>query len=358
MSDQYEVWRRAHEMSQGRELTREQMEALGFTLEPLSGFWRRRAYKDGPFVAIAIWRDGETLWCLQNGEPKDCDDQMWSFCCRWPISEELYHSVTGGGAWPEEPPAPKDHNQQKTGDVFVDLQREYEAEKELAETFLKKPITTQQQADQAAIWSKRIAAIAKKATDLHKVEKQPSLDEGRRVDDKWRDLKERPAELSKRLKRHMDAYLLEQDRLERERQRAAQAEADRVRREAEEAAKRAEEAAIAAEREASAATMTGSAPAVASNFAAEAAHEADLLAKQAAEAEREAQARNANAGRTGAKVSLRTYVSARVTDYREAALALLTHPEMRALIDQLANRAIKAGTLLPGTEKVEEKRAA
>jgi hypothetical protein len=347
--DQYEKWRKACELSAGRELSREQMQQLGFTLEPLSGFWRRRAYKDGPFVAIAIWRDeAGALWCLQNGEPKDCDDQMWTYCCKWPISEELYHSVTAGGAWPEEPPTRQDNQPAKTGDAFTDLSAEYQAEREQAETFLKKPITTQQQADTAAVWSKRIAAIAKKATDLHKVEKQPSLDEGRRVDDKWRDLKEQPADLSKRLKRHMDAFLQEQERIERERVRAAQAEADRIRREAEEAEKRAAEAALAAERS----------PGVASDLQAQAEAEADRLARQAADAEREAQAHNPNAGRTGAKVALRTFVSARVTDYREAALALLAHPEMRALIDQLANRAVKAGTVLPGVEKVEERRAA
>jgi hypothetical protein len=349
MSDAYAFWRKAIELGAGRELSREHLEQLGNTLEPQSGFWRRRAYKDGPYVAIAIWRDGTgKLWCMQNGRAKDCDDNLWASCCKWPITEELYHSVTDGGGWPEEPPTRQDNQPAKTGDAFVDLSAEYEAEREQAEDFLKKPITTQQQADTAAVWSKRIAAIAKKATDLHKVEKQPSLDEGRRVDDKWRDLKEQPADLSKRLKRHMDAFLQEQERVERERVRAAQAEADRIRREAEEAEKRAAEAALAVER----------APGVASDLQAEAEAEADRLAKQAAEAEREAQAHNPNAGRTGAKVSLRTFVSARVTDYREAALALLTHPEMRALIDQLANRAVKAGTVLPGVEKVEERRAA
>lgn len=349
MADQYEFWRKALKMGAGRELSREHLEQLGNTLEPQSGFWRRRAHKDGPFVAIAIWRDeAGKLWCLQNGEEKACDDQMWTFCCKWPISDELYDAILAGGPWPEEPPTRQDNMPAKTGDIFTDLSAEFAAEKEQAESFLKKPITTQQQADTAAVWSKRIAAIAKKATDLHKVEKQPSLDEGRRVDDKWRDLKELPAELSKRLKRHMDVFLQEQDRIERERVKAAQAEADKIRRKAEEAEKRAAEAALAAEHS----------PDVASGFAAEAEAEADRLARQAADAEREAQTRNANAGRTGAKVSLRTFVSARVTDYREAAIALLSHPEMRTLIDQLANQAIKAGTLLPGVERVEEKRAA
>jgi hypothetical protein len=352
MTDQYAWWRQALKLAGGggRELTREQLLLLGPSADsPEPGFYRSRAFKGGELLPVAIWRDAGKMICLQGGKEAEAD-AIWNHACRNPITEALYRSVLAGGAWPDEPPTvSKEHNlPAKTGDVHQDLTAELAAEREMAEAFLKKPITTQEQADQAAIWSKRLAAIAKKATDLHRVEKQPSLDEGRRIDDRWRDLKDLPAELSKRLKRHMDAFLQEQDRIERERQRVAQIEADRIRREAEEAARRAEEAAIAAER----------APDVAANFQAEAEAEADRLARQAAEAEREAQARNANAGRTGARVALRTFVSARVVDYREAALALLSHPEMTALIDQLATRAVKSGTLLPGTEKVEERRAA
>lgn len=353
MTDQYTKWRQAVKLAGGacRELTRDQLLLLAFSVDsPESGFYRNRAFKGGEFLPVAIWRDGNgATICLQGGKEAEAD-RVWNHACRNPITEALYRSVLAGGTWPDEPPAvAKEHNlPAKTGDVHIDLTAELAAEREMAEAFLKKPITTQEQADQAAIWSKRLAAIAKKATDLHKVEKQPSLDEGRKVDDKWRDLKELPAELSKRLKRHMDAFLQEQDRIERERQRVAQVEADRIRREAEEAARRAEEAAIAAER----------APDVAANFKAEAEAEADRLARQAAEAEREAQARNANAGRTGARVALRTFVSARVVDYDKALLALKDHPEMKALVEQLANRAVKAGMEVAGVERQEEKRAA
>jgi len=131
-------------------------------------------------------------------------------------------------------------------------------------------------------------------------------------------------------------FLLDQQRKERERQEAARREEERLRREAEEAAK----AAAPDDSEAQA--------------------EAERLQREAEAKAKEAEARNSQAGRPGAKVALRTFVSARVTDYEAAASALLkmNHADLKACIDQLANRAIRAGVDLAGVEKIEEQRAA
>ncbi|TCV66318.1 hypothetical protein [Neorhizobium sp. S3-V5DH] len=318
--------------------------------DPQQGYYRTR-FKDKPWEPVAIWfENGE--WHAMRGERAINAAEIWTFCCRNPISYEAYNKAIDGGGWDDEPEAPAiGHN--LPSDPFEALQVEFEAEKEQVAAFLKKPITTQADADRAAIWSKRLATIAKKATDLHKVEKQPSLDESRRIDDKWRGLKEDPADLSKRLKRHMDAYLQEQQRLEQERQRKAREEADRIAREA-------DEARIAAEKAAAKQVADGIADAAAIAEHNNRVAEAERLAQQAADAEREAQARNASAGRTGARVALRTFVNARVNDYQAAAtaLVLMKHPDLLAVIDQLANRAIKAGQSLPGVERVEEQRAA
>ena len=367
MTDQFAWWRKALEMGGGRELTRQQLDLLGLTQEPQSGFYRCRSHKDGPFVPVAIWRDGEALWCLQENRTRDDVDMVFTWCARWPISKALYDQIMAGGAWPDEPPSPpKDHNQIKTGDPCIDLQAEFEAERELAQIFLKKPITTQEQADQAAIWAKKLAAIAKKATDLHKVEKQPSLDEGRRIDDKWRTLKEEPADLSKKLKRAQDDFLRELDRLEQERQRKAREEADRVRREAEEATRRAAEASRIAEQE-RARREQEQPGAVASLFADETNAEADRLlaeaerkAKEAAAAEREAEARAVGAGRTGARTSLRTYYSAHITDYDALVMALKDTPEVREAVERVANQIARSkdAPMPAGAERHEERRAA
>jgi hypothetical protein len=329
MSTEWNYWQKALEIGGGRRLSKDEIRPLGITSEPQSGFYRKRN-KDASDTPVAIWNGEQGVVSLAADNPVD-PNEIWTWCCDWPISEAVYRAVAENGQpWPDDPPvaeAKPGHN--LPTDPHEALRLEFDAEREMAEQFLAKPITTQDEADQAAVWSKKIATIAKKATDLHKVEKQPHLDAGRAVDDKWRPLKEEPDALSKRLKRHLDAFLQEQLRKERERQELAIKEELRLRREAEEAAQKSPDDAERLQRE------------------------ADAKAK-------EAETRNASAGRTGAKVALRTFVSARVTDYEAAAVALLkmNHADLKATIDQLANRAVRAGVELAGVERVEEQRAA
>ncbi|MDQ0996920.1 hypothetical protein QFZ34_002102 [Phyllobacterium ifriqiyense] len=305
---------------------------------PEQGYYRTRS-KGKPWEPVAIFypEGSDELVAYRNGKEVDDIHSLWTWACRNPISFEAYEKALHGEGFDDEPKealAPKNHNS-VDADPMEALRIEYLGEKELAEQFLKSPIKTKADADKAAIWSKRLADIAKRATDQHKVEKQPALDETRRIDDKWRELKDEPKELSTKLKRHMDEYLREQDRIEQERQRKAREEADRIRREAEQAAAEASQAGDVA-----------------------VANRAEALAQQAADAEREAQARNAAAGRTGAKVALRTFVSAQITDVEALLIALKDRPEITELVQSLANRAAKAGVSLPGMKIIEEKRAA
>lgn len=347
MTDQYAFWRKALEMGAGRELSREHLEQLGNTLEPQSGFWRRRAHKDGPFVAIAIWRDeAGKLWCLQNGEEKVLDDQMWTYCCKWPISDDLYDTIIAGGTWPEEPPTRQDNMPAKTGDAAIDLLAEFEAEKESAVAFLKKPVTTQDQADKIAVWAKKISGIVSSADGSFDVEKKPWREGGNKVDERWRWRKDAEA-LVKVLKKALDGWLKEQDRLE-------QARVKKAREEAEEAQRKADEA----RREADHATETlGGAVSI---FAADVMEEADRLEKQAAEAAREAETRPVYAGRTGAKVSQHTYWIAEITDYDALVQALKNEAEVREVIEKIAGRIARtAGVPVPaGMKRKEDKRAA
>mgnify|MGYP001266213846 CR=1 FL=1 len=313
--------------------------ALAGTLGPVSdghpecGFYRRRLFKDGPFVPVAIWkRDGEFV-ALVDGKTADASD-IWTWVCDKPITEAEYRKVMAGEGWSDEPRAATIPSNMPT-DPFEALKIEFAAEQEVAAELLAKPVTDQSHADQIAVLTKRLSGIKSKATSMHKVEKQPFLDGGRAVDDKFRDLKEEPDTLTKKLKRHLDAYLNELDRQEKERQRIAREEADRIRREAEAAAE--------------AAAQEGNA---------EAAAEADRLEREAAAAAREAQARNASAGRTGARVSLRTFTFATITDFDALLMALKDHPEIRECVETLANRAAKSGVELPGMTISTEQRAA
>ncbi|TBZ81384.1 hypothetical protein [Rhizobium leguminosarum] len=314
--------------------------------DPQQGYYRTR-FKDRPWEPVAIWfEDGK--WHAMRGERQVDASDIWTWCCRNPITYEAYTKAIEGAGWDDEPEAPKmGHNLPADLSPFEALELEFASEKEQAEAFMKKPITTQAEADRAAIWSKRLSTIAKKATDLHKVEKQPHLDAGRNVDNKWRELKEEPDAISKKLKRHMDAFLQEEARKERERQAAARAEADRIQREADAARVAAEKAAAKNDNDAAAIAAQNNAIA-----------EAERLAQQAAAAERDAQARNASAGRTGAKVSLRTFVFAEITDFDALLMALKDRPEIKEVVDTLANRAARSGVELAGMAIRSEQRAA
>ena len=372
MTDQYHWWRQAKKLSGGRELTRDQLALLGVSEDhPESGFFRSRPFKDAPFEPVAIWRDAAgTMICLQGDRPADAL-RAWGYACRWPIEELLYHSVLAGGAWPDEPPAvSKEHNlPAKTGDLHKDLTVELSAEKETVEGFLKKPITTQEQADQAGVWAKRLASIATKADEQFNVEKRPWLDGGNAVDDKWRDVRTDAKELAKKLKKHGEAWLKELDRLEQERQRKAREDADRIRREAEAAAKRVADAARAAEEDAARRDAIATPPGLAASFEQESKQEADLieaeaeakrLLQQVADADREAQPRSVFSGRTGAKVSLHTFWVANITDYDALVVALKDQPEVREAVEKIAGRmARNKDAILPaGMERIPDKRAA
>jgi hypothetical protein len=316
--------------------------------EPQQGYYRTRV-KNGPWEAVAIWFDDDK-WNAMRGERVVDAIDIWGFCRVHPITYEAYTKAIDGAGWDDEPPvAPVGHN--LPDDPFEALKLEYESEKEMVDAFLKSPITTQADADKSSIWAKRLASISTKATQLHKVEKQPALDESRRVDNKWRDLKEEPDLLSKKLKRHLDAFLQEEARKERERQVAARAEADRIQREAEAAQRAAEKE---ADRQAAAGRQDAASIAAHNNAIAE----AERLADQAAQAERDAQARSVSAGRTGARVSLRTFVSAEIVDFDALLMALKDRPEIKEIVETLANRAARSGVELAGMAIRSEQRAA
>ncbi|MFO1148312.1 MAG: hypothetical protein U1E62_08040 [Alsobacter sp.] len=71
--------------------------------DPQEGFWRLRQRRDGAWLPVAIWRepDGE-LQALRDGEPADPQD-LWTWCCRHPVSYEAYRAVAEDRQpWPED----------------------------------------------------------------------------------------------------------------------------------------------------------------------------------------------------------------------------------------------------------------
>ena len=200
---------------------------------------------------------------------------------------------------------------------------------------MAEPVTTKEQADTDATWATKLGKLSKKAEDLRKVAKQPHLDAGQAVDDAWNPIRDEAKDLSTKLKRHLNDYLLEQQRVEKERQRKAQEEADRKRVEAEKAA----------------------AEAAKSNND-EAKEIAERKQQELEAAERATKAQNAQAGHTGSKVALRTVTEAEITDYDALLMALKDRDEVKDLVQSLASRAARSGVELAGMKIKKSQRAA
>ncbi|MFL1873933.1 hypothetical protein ACIKT0_01685 [Hansschlegelia beijingensis] len=308
---------------------------------PQSGFFRVRRGKNGPWEPVAIWRDDAAAdgWiALRTGKQVNAID-IWTWACRHPISKEAYDRAVAGEGWADEPPAAPEagigHNS-ASGDPAEVIRAELAGEAEIAAELLAKPIEDQAGVDKTAIWSKRVGELASKAEKARVAEKEPHLEAGRAVDAKWKPIVDDAKALSAKLKRHAEPFLIAQKRAEEERARRAAEEARRIREEAEAAARRA-----AADDEAEKARIAE-------------------LERQAAAADQAAVAKNASAGRTGARIALRTETKVIVSDFAAAAgyYVAARNPDLVELIGRLAARDVKAGAEVPGTERRTEERAA
>lgn len=311
--------------------------------EPQQGYYRVRM-KGGEWEPVAIFfvEGTETLAAYRNGKEVKDINSLWTWCCRNPIGYDAYEAAVAGGGFVDEPKAaPGIGDNSGIADPVEALRIEFLGEKEMADQFLKKPVTTQADADKAAIWAKKLSDIAKRADEFHSIEKRPHLDAGKAVDDKWRSLKDDPKALSTSLKRHIDDFAREQRRAEELRVQKAREAEELLRRQAAEAAAKANASDQQSDDERQ-----------------KSADAAKRLQAEADAAAKETEARNFQAGRTGAKVSMRTFIDAVITDYDALVGALKGRDEVKELIQSLANRAAKAGVELAGMKIRKEERVA
>lgn len=295
--------------------------------DPKQGYYRIR-FKGGQWEPVAIfYPDGSNqIVGYRNGRVVRDLEALWVGCCRNPISYGAYQKAMAGDGFDDEPPAiPTIGDNSGDADPFEAIRIEMAGEVEMAGELMAEAITTQAQADKAGIWATRFTDIAKRADGEREREKAPHLAACREVDGKWKPLVDDAKEQAKALKRHVEPFLLAEKRKRDEEARKARDEAEKKRIEAMQAND----------------------------------EDTRAAALQAAdEAERSADTKNASAGRTGARVSVRTEKIGVVTDYAAAAAALvaMNHRDIIELIDKLANRAAKASVPFAGMEiKIVEK---
>lgn len=303
--------------------------------DPQQGYYRTR-FKGGQWEPVAIYYpEGSDQLVAYRGRKEVDPAETWNFCRTHPISYEAYMKALEGGGFDDEPALATIGDNSGSDDPFEAVMQELAGEKEMADEFLRSPVKTQADADKAGIWAKRLSDLAKRADNLRVVEKEPHLAASRAVDDKWGAPVGQAKDLSVALKLHVEPFLKAKKREEEDRARKAAEEAAALRRKAEEAARKA-----------------------ATDNDQKAEQQRAELLRQAEAADKAAEVKNAQAGRTGAKVSIRTEKVGVVTDYAKAAAALVAmkHKDLIEIIDKLAQRAAKAGMPFDGMEVKEEER--
>ena len=132
---------------------------------PLSGYYRVRDGKDGPMVAVAIWRDLNTndLHVTKKGDDVS-PDAVWPYCAKHPISYELFTAVTERGEpWPEQMPADASpgHNQPPAESTFETLRDEIKLRADQALALITAGAAkTLIEADQATDLVEKLSALA------------------------------------------------------------------------------------------------------------------------------------------------------------------------------------------------------
>jgi len=292
------------------------------------GFYRKRTRREGPFVPVAIWHDGEKMVAVVGGKPAD-PSAIWTFVCQHPITEAEFRKVEAGGQWSDMDEGIAEHADRRNSDAADPA----EALKDQIDGALERladyaTIATDEQVAKAQSLRARLNELSREADKNRKDEKEPHLEASRAVDAKWQPLVKSAKSGADQVAKAMSAYETEKLRAQREAQRKAEEEA-RKREEAERAAKDAGEPVPA----------TPEPP------------QPEDPAPQVETTIR---------GGYGRAAAVKTVKVATVTD-QDAAYAygpVHDHPELKSLIAKLAQRAVDAGHDVPGVTVEEQVKVA
>jgi hypothetical protein len=335
---------------------------------PQCGYYRYRPQKDAKRIPAAIWIDPETGAVMAmtgiNGEDRERDaNSIWTWVAKTPVSYEAYSAAFETGRWPDEAESADEPAQ--IGDNSRDMTKQEAAEaavnRALADAAMwlkrmgKDTPATKDEADQASNLAAAVHKAATAAAKIHQEMKAPILKEERAID-AWKKTVCEPAEVTKKqlLAKATAWQVAEQRRLDEERRKAeaearAKAEEER-RRQIEEINRRAaEEAAIIA----SATKPEAIADRLAEIEASAAAQAASVEVK----ATPVPVVKVATGGATGRKAALRTIKTAVITDFAAALAACADTDEIRAAVQAVATKRMRAGVTMVGVEIKEEQEA-
>ena len=263
------------------------------------GFYRKRKYKNGPWVPVAIWRDESgQLEGLCDGDDLNADQvaEIWTWICTEPISEETYRAVAENGEpWPDEVRGLGD-NKPPEDEGFSSLKEQIERVVQLAKDAIKSGIKDKTTADQAANIRDRLNELKKQADEKRRAEKKPHDDAGKEVQHKWKPIIDAANEAATSLRGPIGKVLADLQRQENQ--------------------------------------------------------------KAVASDEPVAPAKAKVGGAHGRRTALRTQTTIEITDYAAALAALKDEQEVREAVERIAARRAQAGVETPGVAINQEQVAA
>jgi hypothetical protein len=280
----------------------------GFYRSDKRGF-RLKLYEDDPgiyvppFTPIAYWpNDDGKLNCRigDNDVSTEQGHHLWVSICNHPVAEESYRGkAERNEPWPDEHElVDMGHNLPPKENSFEELRDSIEPLAQEAKRRLDgPPVSDQDEADRIANLADRLAELHKLADDVRKEEKRPHDEAAKQVQLKWTPIL-LLAETYKNLKYKLLTPWL-----------------------------KAQEQAQKAEAEAAAAA-------------------GDPLAPQ--------DTRRPRVGTRGRAMVLKSLKRAEITNYDECLAFFKESPDVKATVQDLANRAVRAGISVPGAKLVEE----
>lgn len=339
MSDQFEQWR--------KRLAGEKVPT--YDGEPDPGYYREKITQDRKHIGwnpICYYRtEDDEMICVVGIVPNrkivtpQRGADLWTWVCKYPISEEQYRAVAERGErWHDEPqtsapPAAKgsvigDNNppgEDKPVDPLAEMREKIENAIGAAKDI---KVESDEDAARAQGSRARLLELSGQADKAREDEKAPHLKAGKEIDNKYRPLVSQPKEAADAIRTKLTAW--------ENKKRADAAEAERKRlaevRRVEEENRKAAEAAAAANK-----------PPPEPIKAPEPTPEPDAPKPS-----------TKIGGTYGKAASVQMIKVARVDDWTKAAMHFVEHPDLRAAVQKLCNADMKAGKDVPGVVVIEQ----
>lgn len=330
--------------------------------DPQSGWYRNRRLisakgetpKKFEFEAVAYWKDtksGEQR-CAINGKSigETPLQMMWPFASVHPITEETYDNFLATGRWPDQNDvvAALDQlsNEAPDDDSLEGIRARIDALRGEASRLIKKGAAkTQAEADAGADVAVKLGELYSFANKRREAEKAPHLEAGRVVDAAWNPVRD-SALIYKDLKETVcDPYIAAENARKKKIADDAAAEQRRI-------LKDAADKAAAAQKVIDDAHAAAVAKAEKKGKAAPPPPEPAKIEVPEVALEPIPEYVPTRAG-TGRTVSSRVVKSALIGDYKLALAHFAEHPEIKALVQELANKLAKANMPTPGCTIIE-----